>query len=301
MIIRRNLKPSIILRNIWRPVLVTTALAGVAVYKFANWGQTLLHVPLGAVAMLSGALAIFLAFRNASSYDRWWEARKLWGSLVNLSRTFAREVLTFVAPDQQDAQPLRRSLVLRAAAFAHALRFHLRKQPELMVELSGLLPDAELAAVRASKNAPNQLLLNQGRALAAAYAQGLLNDFRHIQLEQTLRDLTDVLGACERIKNTPLPRQYDYFPRIFLWFYMAVLPFGMVHDLGVFTPLMSVPISIIFVVLEGVGRLNEDPFENRITDTPMSALSRTIEINLKEMLGDQELPPPVEAVDGFLF
>ncbi len=301
MIIRRNLKLSIILRNIWRPVVVTTALAGLAVYKFANWGQTLLHVPLGAVAMLSGALAIFLAFRNASSYDRWWEARKLWGSLVNLSRTFAREVLTFVAPEQQDAQPLRRSLVLRAAAFAHALRFHLRKQPELMVELSGLLPDAELAAVRVSKNAPNQLLLNQGRALAAAYAQGLLNDFRHIQLEQTLKELTDVLGACERIKNTPLPRQYDYFPRIFLWFYMAVLPFGMVHDLGVFTPLMSVPISIIFVVLEGVGRLNEDPFENRITDTPMSALSRTIEINLKEMLGDQELPPPVEAVDGFLF
>ena len=108
-------------------------------------------------------------------------------------------------------------------------------------------------------------------------------------------------GGRERIKNTPLPRQYSFYTRVFMYVYTTLLPFAVVHQLGWMTPLLTVPVCFMFAALEGVGRVNEDPFENRIQDTPMSSLCRTIEINLLEVLGEKDLPAPIQPVDGFLW
>jgi ion channel-forming bestrophin family protein len=181
------------------------------------------------------------------------------------------------------------------------MRLHLRKQKELFDELAVFLPVEELDAFKGSANPPNAIVQRQGERLRDLYERGLIDDFRHMQLDDLLTELTDVQGGCERIKNTPLPRQYDFYPRLFVFLYTFLLPFGFVKELGWLTLLVSVPTSFMFYSLEGVGRANEDPFENRPQDTPMSALCRTIEINLREQLGEKELPPPLQAVDGYLF
>lgn len=295
MIVRKYLKLSVVARVQGPRVLLATAwallLVGLYEFDHARW----LAVPNTAVGPMATALAIFLAFHNNGSYDRWWEARKQWGQLVNSSRTFARQVKTFV-----EAPEAHRELLFRHIAFVHALRFHLRKQPELLPELAPFLPAGELDAVRSASNVPLALMQRQADRLRALRATGALSDFRAVQLDQTLTDLANVQGACERIKNTPLPRQYEYYTRLFVYFFVLILPATMLDSLGWRTPFFTVPTSFLFFALEGVAAVNEDPFENRLQDTPMTALSRTIEINLKELAGEKDLPPPLLPVDGYL-
>jgi putative membrane protein len=295
VIVRKNLKLTVVARVSGPRVLFATLWAGLLVFAFEN-GATFLSVPNTAVAPMGTALAIFLAFHNNGSYDRWWEARKQWGQLVNSSRTFARQVKGFI--DSTDA--VHTELIHRQIAFVHALRLHLRKQPEQLHELAPLLPHGELDVMRKSSNVPLALMQRQADRLKELRASNALGEFRAIQLDATLTDLANVQGACERIKNTPLPRQYEYFTRLFVYFYVLILPSTMLDSLGWFTPLFTVPTSFLFFALEGVASVNEDPFENRVQDTPMTALSRTIEINLRELNGEKDLPPPMQPVDGYL-
>ncbi|MEW5852619.1 MAG: bestrophin family ion channel [Myxococcota bacterium] len=307
MIVRRNLRLRVVLRYGWK-VLATSTLAALALaYAYHVLGWQHLRIPFSAVGALSTALAIFLAFRNNTSYDRWWEARKLWGQLINSSRSFARQVTTLLtvpaggALSSEELRGVQRELVHRQIAFAHALRFHLRKQPQLLDEISALLSREELARAKTSRNVPAYLLQRQGERLAELSRQGLMNHHVLLALDRTLTELANVQGGCERIKNTPLPRQYDFYPRVFVYLYTVFLPFGLVAEMGWLTPVVSVPISFLFKALEGVGAVNEDPFENRIQDTPLTALCRTIEVNLREVLGETDLPPALEPVDGYLF
>ncbi len=294
MIVRKNLKLSVIARISGPRVAFSTAWALALVFLYKQ-GATFLAVPNTAVGPMAAALAIFLAFHNNGSYDRWWEARKQWGQLVNSSRTFARQVRGFV-----DATGAHGELIHRHIAFVHALRLHLRKQPEQLHELAPLLPHGELEVVRTSSNVPLALMQRQADRLKELRASGAIGEFRAIQLDQTLTDLANVQGACERIKNTPLPRQYEYFTRLFVYFFVLILPTTNLEALGWATPFFTVPTSFLFFALEGVASVNEDPFENRIQDTPMTALSRTIEINLRELNGEKDVPPPMQPVDGYL-
>ncbi|MBL8921321.1 MAG: hypothetical protein JNJ54_20850 [Myxococcaceae bacterium] len=297
MIVRRILKPSVVIRVQGPRVSIALAwsLLVVALYELvpAPW----LAVPNTAVGPMATALAIFLAFHNNGSYDRWWEARKQWGQLVNSSRSFARQVLTFL-----DTTPeVRTELLHRHIAFVNALRLHLRKQPDLLGELEPFLQRGELEAVRKTSNVPLALLQVQAERLKALREQGRVTDFRAVQLDQTLSDFANVQGACERIKNTPLPRQYEFYTRLFMYFFVLILPATMLESLGWRTPFFTVPTSFLFFALEGVASVNEDPFENRVQDTPMTALCRTIEINLRELNGEANLPAPLQPVDGYLF
>ncbi len=307
MIVRRNLKWSIIARNSWRQVLFFLGMGLVAAWVGRALGREL--IPPSAVSALSAALAIFLAFRNSSAYDRWWEARKLWGALVNASRSFSRQVLSLLgaldsdpAAQAEAVSRLQQRLVYRQIAFAHALRLMLRQQQDAYSrELSPLLAPDELERVATSTNAPLLILQLQAEDVRQAARTGGLDVYRQLRLDETLSIFSDIQGGCERIKNTPLPRQYDYFPRLFLYLYSVLLPFSLVPHLGLATPLLSVPVSFVFLVLESIGRLNEAPFENRIQDVPLTALCRTIERNLRDLLQERELPPPAEPVDGFLW
>jgi putative membrane protein len=294
MILRRNLKWQIILRHTWRSVafFALTGLLAAALAHEAHLQKE--PVPPAAVSALSAALAIFLAFRNSAAYDRWWEARKQWGTLINASRSFSRQVLTLTGADAAAAAPLLR----RQIAFAHSLRLQLRGQArELPDALAPLLDAAELKQATGSTNPAMWILQAQAQAVRALKPDPVL----HARIDDTLTVFTDVQGACERIKNTPVPRQYEYFPRIFVYVYATLLPASLVVYLGWWTPLVSVPITFLFLALERVGDVIEAPFENRPADVPMSSLCRVIERNLRELAGEKELPPPLEPVDGFLF
>ncbi len=249
-------------------------------------------IPFGAIGALGSALAIFLGFRNNSAYDRWWEARKIWGALVNESRSWCRQVVAWAqAPDdaedpQQAVAELRRRLVHRHLAFVHGLALHLRKQPQLLETVARFVPEDEAERYATVPNVPTALLIEQGRAVADARERGGIEHFRHLAMDDLLTRLSDIQGKCERIKNTPIPRQYDAFPRWFVYFYAAILPFALVGTTGWGAIPLSVGITILFLALEASGRYIENPFENARLDTPMTALAVTIERDLRAALGE---------------
>lgn len=315
MIVRKNLKWSIILKTTWPMLLFWLLLATAAYVLYFCCGITELALPFAPIGVLGTALSIFLGFRNSSSYDRWWEARKIWGGIVNNSRTFARQVISLsnnrneAALSANALQGLRQQLVYRHLAWINALRLQLREQKDETAweqDVKKFLPAEEYAALQTARNKATQLILAQGKALATATQQQVFDDYRHMQLDNTLTELYTLQGQCERIKNTPLPRQYDFYNRLFMHLFVFLLPFGLLETFdktalpGLMIPFTAL-IGFVFYIVEGVGRRNEDPFENKITDTPMSAICRNIEIDLRQMLGEAELPVKLEAKDGFLF
>jgi putative membrane protein len=262
---------------------------------------TWLAQPMLPLAMMGAALSLFLAFRNNSAYDRWWEARMLWGALVNHSRTLARQALTLVDEDKRGkAFDLRERLVQMQIAYAHTLRCHLRKQNPFP-ELRRLLGEETTRSLRDEKNVPAAMLLRMGEMARQLYDEGRLDSIRLASIDDTLTELCNVQGGCERIKGTPLPRQYEYGPRLMVRIYCLLLPLGLVSGLQLLTPIASTVLSFLFIVLEAIGREIENPFENTAHDTPMSGLSRTIEINLRQHLGERKLPVEVRPVEGFMY
>lgn len=256
-------------------------------------------LPLSAIA---SALTIFLVFRTNAAYARWWEARQLWGSLVNTSRSIARQALTFIQSDPNDSEPdrLKRLVVLHQIAFVHALRCHLRKQNPFP-EFQGILGSEITEELRNYKNVPAVINLKIGKLLEEAHSRGLLDTFRWTAFDENLNVLSNIQGACERIKNTPIPRQFEYFPRLLVNIFCWIVPFGLVADLGLLTPIASSLISFIFIAVEMVGREIETPFENTVHDIPMTNLSRTIEMNLREQMGEKLQLTEVKPIEGFVY
>lgn len=300
----RRLWPAVSMRLLW------LFLFGLGVtLLFTQLGWHIVSNPSLPLSMMGGALSIFLAFRNNSAYDRWWEARTLWGSLVNNARTLARQALTLIDHaerplDAKDGSPpmpaIGPHLVELQIAYVHALRCHLRGQNPFP-ELERSLRAEEIRHLRGQRNVPLAMLQRMGQILRALFDAGRLDSYRFTTLDRTLVELCNIQGACERIKNTPLPRQYEYVPRVLVSVYCLLLPFGMVEGLGLLTPLLSTLVSFIFLSLESIGRDIENPFENTVHDTPMSALSRTIEINLRQQIGDDKLPAEIGPVEGFVY
>jgi len=283
----------------------------VSVYLLNHNHIAPIAIPFSIVAILGSALAIFIAFRNNTSYSRWWEARTVWGSIINNSRIFARQIIAnadnAVATGKSTSEKVsvyKKEMIYRQIAFAHALRLHLRKQnsPD---EYKHLLSETELDHLKGKHNLPNLILLQQGIRIKEGMKEEILGGFDNISLEPTLAGFNNFQGSCERIKNTPLLRQYDFFTRLFLFVFMVALPFSLIGD---FTKMnidyLMIPVSIlvgyVFATMGKVGEVNEDPFENKITDIPMTALCNTLESDLKEMLGETELPTRIEPQKGFL-
>ena len=278
------------------------------------------HIPFYTVTALSTALAIFLGFNNNQAYDRWWEARKIWGLLVNYSRAWARQVITFVETTEEserhDLQELQKRMVYRHAAFVHALRVFLRKRHDYNNIISeyeymesenqysdtkDLLIPNEFKVFCEKDNPPNYLIQLQGEDLKRAARRGWLTDFRFMQLDQTLVEFNNIQGRCERIKNTPMPRPYTYFARVFVFIHATILPLAFVQDLDWAMIPITLVISFIFRTLDSIGSRTEDPFENRIDDTPMTSLSVTIERNIKEQWGERNLPEKPPVLEGVVF
>ncbi len=184
----------------------------------------------------------------------------------------------------------------------NAARCHLRRHDPI-AEIAPFFRPPVLDAQPAEQNLPAAILVWMATRLRNAFARatGTESTLRLLALDETLPELTDLLGACERIKNTPIPRQDDFLPRVMVRAYLVLLPMSVVAELGIATPLVTAVLAFVFLSLDTIGRNVEAPFENDVHDTPVTALSRTIEINLRQMLGERTLPPPVEPVDGYLY
>lgn len=261
-------------------------------------------VPL---ALYGSAIGIIVGFRNNSAYARWWEARTLWGSIVNNSRSLARQVCSTLQgnPDQAGAdepevERTKRRIVHGQIAFVHALRLQLRGQDPLPKVFTLLEPE-DHAGLQGQKNVSLTIQRHMGVLLRDARRKGWITNLEWQSMDRNLDDLMDAQGGAERIKNTPLPKQYDFFPMLFVQMYCVLLPIGMVENLGWFTPLGSTLVGFMFLALDKIGRDLEDPFNNTIYDVPLTSITTTIEINLRQLLGETQLPPAEAAINGILW
>lgn len=254
-------------------------------------------LPIAPVTILGGALAIFLGFRNNSAYDRWWEARKVWGSIVNTSRTLSSHVLTFPSDKhgnsgEEEVKMWQQLVIKRQIAWLYALKFTLRNQSEWETVAKYMEAD-EYDLLMTRSNKPTHLLHHQNQAMAEAFEKGMIDSFRHMELSKLVEHLYSWQGMCERIKKTVFPHYYNYFTKVFLWIFIICLPFTLAPIMDFMAIPMSIAISFIFFILDRSGETTEDPFEGRAADTPMSTITRSIEIDLLEMLGEKEIPTPL--------
>ncbi|MEZ4915114.1 MAG: bestrophin family ion channel [Chitinophagales bacterium] len=290
---------------------LTTLFVAVVIFVLHRNKIIVLALPFSIAGILGSALAIFIAFRNQSSYARWWEARTIWGGIINNSRIFARQIIANVnnamvigKVSKEYADAYKKEMIDRQIAFAHSLRLHLRKQNNL-AEFQHLLCEKEFEEIKQKQNRPNILLHTQGLRIKEAMQKEMLGAFDNISMEPNLATLSNWQGACERIKNTPLPMNYQYFTKLFLYVFIFVLPICLIGDftkmnIGFMVIPVSFVICFVFAVMNRVGEINENPFENQMSDIPMTALCNTIERDLKEMLGEP-MPEKLEAKNGYLF
>jgi putative membrane protein len=280
-------------------------IAIVVCYNILRW--TWVGTTSAPLASFATVLGIVVGFRNSSAYARWWEARTLWGAIVNRSRTFARQVLTTMSPrpentpaEQAALALMQRNLVHYQVAYVHALRQQLRGLDPVPA-VAHLVPSEDPAELVCQKNVALSLHSRMSAMLVVSRRRGWLDEWQWQAIDQSLSSLMDAQGGAERIKNTPMPRQFDFFPRLFVQIYCLLLPVGMVESLGWYTPLGSALVGFLFLALEKIGRDLEDPFANRIHDVPMTSIATNIEINLRQLLGESELPPPEKPINGILW
>lgn len=313
MIIKRNFSPIKILSYIWQELLITLCLTMGIFIAFSQYKILYIAIPFAPVGVLGSAIAFFLGFRNSSSFARWSQASNYWTQIHNQSRVFARLVTTFVnshahtpSYKKELADAFIKTMIYRQLAFVNVLRLQLRRQGSFE-EVKPYLSAEEYALLMQKENKASYLLKMQGTEIYGAMANGTLQGFDSFQLEGCLLQLNTQLANCqEGIKNTPLPRQYDYFTWLFVRVFVYLFPFSMIETFAKsqasygFIP-FSLLVTFVFVITEKIGVVNEDPFENRIQDVPMTAICRDIERDLKEILDETPLPAKLEAKDGYLF
>ena len=344
MFINKNFKLIDILRFtgghlVW---LTLWAVAVTAFYEYFHWEW--LHIPWLPLSVIGTAVAFYVGFKNNSAYDRLWEARKIWGAIINSSRMWGANVRAFVgnqftkeSVSKTEILVIHKKLIYRHIAWLYALRSqlliptpwehinqnrHVRRVTEKRMkrfgtnlsqdgvtekELAEFLEDDERQRLIDYKNTATQIIDQQAQDLAALRKLNLIDDFRHMDFQKLLNDFYTHQGKCERIKKFPLPRQYGSSSFIFVSIFIFLLPLGMVsefHKLGEGAAWMSVPFTVlvgwVYLMMELVGDYSENPFEGLGNDIPMHSLCRVIEIDLKEMLGEKDIPPSIAAKNGVL-
>ncbi|MEM7485916.1 MAG: bestrophin family ion channel [Bacteroidota bacterium] len=338
MYIKRNISWSIVLRYGWKNLIFFTVYALIifGVYYGLDW--TFIDLPFQPLTVIGIAVSFYIGFKNSQSYDRFWEGRKIWGGIVNYSRTWGVRVLSFIkSNDPEKDKEIHKQLILRHVAWLNALRVQLRqprswsikenKSVEKVFDKHGerniscneaynFVSMREFSDLKKRVNPATHLVKNQALDVAKLKKDGVIDGFQELQLQQVLEEFYNLQGKCERIKNTPFPRQYAFFSKVFTWIFVLLVPFGLLNvfeahnqDYGVdgmdWLIFLQIPFSVliswIFTTMEIVGDNSEDPFEGRINDVPMTALCRTIEIDLRDILDEQELPEPVKAKDNILY
>jgi putative membrane protein len=307
MILPKGAHPGRMVAYVGRPLLFLFVwdVLIVLAYNALHWewvGSK--NIPLG---LYGSVIGIIVGFRNNSAFARWWEARVLWGQIVNNSRSLGRQVCATMRirrvgdeKEQSQLQQMQRKLVYYQIAFVHSLRQQLRGLNPCE-ELEPLMSAQELEALREERNVPLAIQREMGNMLREAKDREWIDSLEWQAMDRNLDDLADAQGGTERIKNTPIPKQYDYFPMLFVQIYCALLPAGMVEQLGWFTPLGSSLVGFMFLALDKIGRDLENPFDNTIHDVPITAITKTIETNLRQLLGETQLPEPVKPVRGVLW
>lgn len=254
-----------------------------------------ISIPMTVPTVLGTIISLLLAFRSNQAYDRWWEARIVWGAIVNDSRTLARQALTLVddSSEPEEVARFRQRYIRRQIAWCYALAKSLRGLNPNPV-LAGHLNQQEAGFVAKFDNAPAAILDLHARDLNEALQRGWINRYQQIAMDETLTRLCDSMGKCERIKNTVFPSTYSLYIHLALNVFILLLPFGLVELFGfIMVPVLMV-ITACFFLIEKMAIHLQDPFENKATDTPVMTISRGIDRTLRQMLREPHIPKAYE-------
>lgn len=318
-----------------RDILLPMAYAAGAVALYEVAGFEWVALPTLPMSLIGIGVAFYLGFKNNASYDRTWEARKIWGAIVNASRSWAYGARDLVgigehAEDDAALAEIRIELIHRHVAWMDALRHQLRKvkswehqgpmfermrrsevpefKEDLREVLAPNLTETDLEEVLSKINPAAHLLAQQSRRLSELRRGGLIDGFTHLHLQELLQELMTQQGKAERIKNFPFPRQYATVNSFFAILFALLVPFGMVGEfatLGPHAEWLTVPfstaVSWVFLTTDRIGDWSENPFEGLANDVPITQMARGIERDIREMIGETELPPPREPVGQILF
>ncbi len=305
-------------KHLWREMrreLFLMLLVSCLAYYFHHHVYTFeLDIPEGALGIFGLAITFFVIFRSNKVYERWWEARIIWGQVVNDSRTWAMKVMALINIDTardglttQQIQKTQHELIYRHLAFINALRMHLRHQQD-WDELAEYIEPDELKELLYKANKPTHLIHKQAQCLEEFFGKGVEQGRYKVEMLNILRSMYDDQGKCERIKNTPFPKHYTFLTDVTVWCYAAMICVYFVSqfrivlkaDMDILTIPMATAVGAIIVGLERLAKFHEDPFDMEIHTTPMSALCRSIEIDLREQLGETVKIGPLVPDHGVL-
>jgi putative membrane protein len=345
MYIRKNFPLRGVLAFSWMHLLWLTVWGAIAVaiYHFTGWSW--LKIPWLPISLIGTAVAFYLGFKNNSSYDRMWEARKIWGAIVNDSRSWGTMTINFVTNtfnelpvSEGELKRVHKRLVYRHIAWLYKLRQQLliptawehdqvkfvRHEAErrarrshvgefekttIRERLEDYLDRDELETILSAKNGATQLIHHQAKDLKKLREEGLIDDFRHMEMQQLLTNFYTHQGKAERIKKFPFPRQYGSISFYFIGIFIILMPFGMLAEFENIladentywlTILFTTLVGWVFIMMELVGDYSENPFSRQGNDIPMMSLSRTIEIDLRQMLEEEKLPEGIAPIEGVL-
>lgn len=292
-----------ILPNIWRKLAVTIVMAVIVTLMHGSLYHVKIKLTTIPFTLMGLALAIFLGFRNSASYERYWEGRKLWGNLGTASRNLVRQLHMFPQAlndsnmqEQAQLSRLRKKMVHSALAFVHALRHQLREE-SWGADVARLLPADRASDLQRLQHPAAGILHAIGGDLRHCLAMRWLAAPLAQEIDRSLSQMTEVLGGCERIKNTPIPFSYSVLLHRTVYVYCYLLPFGLVDSIGLLTPVVVGVVAYTFFGLDAIGDEIEEPFGLTPNDLPLTALSYGIEISVRELMGETDLPlmpPPVD-------
>lgn len=293
MLIEKSIPASYVVRNVWKDALTVLVIA-IVVESIIRVSRA--YVPEVSIALptvLGTAISLILSFKLAQSYDRWWEARKVWGAIVNDSRTLVRQMLSF----PRARTPVAARVAHRQIAWCYSLGQSLRGQ-DWCSGTAKHLTESDAAEAKRHANKPLILIQQHARDIAGLAEHGAITDFERITLDATLTRLVDSMGKAERIRNTVFPTTYRAFLHAFIYLFITLLSIAVGELTGAWQVLVTTLISIPFFLLEKTASHMQDPFSNLPTDTPVTAIARSIEINLLQLIGEEDVPPPLEP-DGY--
>ena len=267
-------------------IIVIALYASLITVLFKTYDLTHISIPLSVPAILGTVLSLLLGFRSNQAYDRWWEARHIWGAIVNDSRTLSRQINSFtpISYENHAVELFRQRVIKRQIAWSYAMGRHLRKQ-NASKGLEKYLDKREMDYIQKMDHVPAALLDMMGRDIQLALEEGWINRFQQVELDRTLSRLCEAMGKCERIKNTVFPSTYSLYIHLAMMLFILLLPFGLIQHMGAFEAPLVVAISACFLLIEKMAIHLQDPFENKPTDTPVTQIAQGIEKTLVQLNG----------------
>ena len=296
MLVSKRIPPSYIISKIGVDLVIVICV-GVLIEVLVYYvGDMLPRIPVAVAAFLGTAISLILSFKLAQSYQRWWEARKIWGAIVNDSRSLARQALTFPG---EAGREIAQRIVHRQIAWCYCLGQSLRGRA-WTEGTEGHLRNEDYEEADRHDNRALALLQQHARDLTDLAEENHVTDYQRVTVDHMLTRLTDSMGKAERIKGTVFPTAYRVYLHFFIYVFIFALALSLADLHGPREVVVITVISLPFFLLEKTAFFLQDPFEGNPTDTSVTAIARVIEINLLELLGEKQVPPRLKPASFYL-